>query len=109
MRHLFFFILFFSFFTANAQTIETDIFMSGNAAKELKDYQRAIEVYNKAIEINPNFAKAYAERGSVKVLIKDYKGGIQDLNKAIELDIKDRKSTRLNSSHSSVSRMPSSA
>ena len=48
---------------------------------------------------------------------KDIRGSIYDRNgnviassiQSISLSIKDRKSTRLNSSHSSVSRMPSSA
>ena len=44
--------------------------------------------------------------GTLRNLIDRYHGNAKRLN---QLDIKDRKSTRLNSSHPSISRMPSSA
>ena len=38
-----------------------------------------------AIEINPNFAEAYNNRGSVKEKIKDYQGAIIDFTTAIKI------------------------
>ena len=40
---------------------------------------------------------------------KEYFVHSSDLNEGVQLNEKDRKSTRLNSSHTDISRMPSSA
>jgi len=40
-----------------AQTAE-DYFNSGNDKEDLQDYRGAIQDYNKAIELNPNYAVA---------------------------------------------------
>jgi tetratricopeptide (TPR) repeat protein len=45
-----------------------------------------IQDYNKAIELNPDFADAYNNRGIAKYDLGDYRGAIQDYNKAIELN-----------------------
>jgi tetratricopeptide (TPR) repeat protein len=44
--------------------------------------------YKKAIDINPNNAFIYNNRGSAKGELKDFKGALQDFNKAIELNTK---------------------
>ena len=46
----------------------------------------AIEEYSKAIEINPEDASAYYNRGNKKSDLKDYRGAIKDYSKAIEID-----------------------
>ena len=51
-----------------------------------KDYEGSIEDYNKAIEINPNYFKAFRERGISKSANGDYEGSIKDFNKAIEIN-----------------------
>ena len=53
---------------------------------DLKDYYGAISDYTKAIELNPNFTKAYKYRGHSKNDLKDYYGAISDYTKTIELD-----------------------
>ena len=47
-------------------------------------YERAIEDYNKAIELNPNFANAYKCHGDAYYLLEQYERAIEDYNKAIE-------------------------
>ena len=49
-------------------------------------YKGAIEDYNKAIELNPNYTEAYKWRGKSKEGLGNYKGAIEDYNKAIELN-----------------------
>ena len=53
------------------------------------DYYGAISDYNKAIEINPRYAKAYVNRGIAKRKSGDNYGAISDYNKAIEINPSD--------------------
>lgn len=58
----------------------------GDACHEKKDYDCALNSYNKAIELNPQYVDAYYSRG----VVYDDKGGydqaISDYTKAIELN-----------------------
>jgi tetratricopeptide (TPR) repeat protein len=67
--------------------------------QKIKDYKSAVEELNSAIEKNPNFAKAYLERGRIRFTLdykrvmenlissdEAYKLSIKDFTKAIELD-----------------------
>jgi tetratricopeptide (TPR) repeat protein len=54
----------------------------------LKEYEKAIEDYNKAIELDPKFAIAYTNRGVAYDKLKEHEKAIEDFNKAIELDPK---------------------
>jgi tetratricopeptide (TPR) repeat protein len=49
-------------------------------------YERAIEDYNKTIELDPNYAEAYNNRGNAYSGLKEYERAIEDYNKTIELD-----------------------
>jgi tetratricopeptide (TPR) repeat protein len=54
---------------------------------EKGDYQGALDDYNHAIQLDPNYARAYANRGGLKILVfKDYQGALVDLNRAIQVD-----------------------
>ena len=55
---------------------------------ELKDYQKAIQNYDKALELAPRNINLYYNRGIVKGKLQDYPRAIQDYDKAIELDHK---------------------
>jgi len=55
----------------------------------LKQYESAIEDYGKAIELNPNFAEAYNNRGAAYLNLKQYESAIEDYGKAIELNPND--------------------
>ena len=52
-----------------------------------KEYQSAIAYYNKAIEIDGEFAEAYFNRGLTRIYTDDVDGGIADLSQAGELGI----------------------
>ena len=50
------------------------------------DLRGAIADYTKAIEIDPNYANAYVDRGVAKDDLEDYYGAIADYTKVIEID-----------------------
>ena len=53
--------------------------------KNLKEYQKAIADYTKAIELKPDYYLAYYNRGNVHNNLKEYQKAIADYNQAIEL------------------------
>ncbi|MEA3451547.1 MAG: tetratricopeptide repeat protein, partial [Bacteroidota bacterium] len=61
----------------------------GTARFQLEDYTGAIDAYNEAIKIKPEYGFAYSNRGSAKELTKDFKGACKDWKKAVELGIKE--------------------
>ena len=63
----------------------------GFDAFQAKEYQNAIIYYNKAIQLNPDFAATYNNRGVAKKNLQDYTGAITDYNKAIQLNPEDAK------------------
>ena len=54
-----------------------------------KKLAEAIALFDEAIELNPNFAEAYHERGHAKLLNGDKEGSIEDMKKGLELNPKD--------------------
>jgi len=50
------------------------------------EYEKAIECFDKAIELNPNLTKAYINRGNAYYYLEQYEKAIEDYNRAIELD-----------------------
>lgn len=49
-------------------------------------YERAIQCYNKVIELNPNDTEAYFRRGQAYQGLQQYKKAIKDYDKALELN-----------------------
>ena len=58
----------------------------GHTAYNEENYVKAIELYAKAMEVNPNYDEAYYWRASAKFVQKKYKEAIPDYDKAIELN-----------------------
>jgi tetratricopeptide (TPR) repeat protein len=58
----------------------------GNTWYNKKEYDKAIIDYDKAIEINSNYALAFYNRGFAWVAKKDYYKAIEDYRKAIAID-----------------------
>jgi tetratricopeptide (TPR) repeat protein len=65
---------------------ETNYFNSGNVKAQEGDMGGAMADYTKAIELKPDYAKAYSNRGLVKRGKGDMDGALADFNKAIELN-----------------------
>lgn len=51
-----------------------------------KEYEKSIEHYTQSIQLNPNHAPTYQNRGIAYAEIGDYKHAIEDFNKTIDLD-----------------------
>src|SRR5277367_213241 len=60
------------------------LFESGTHKNESKDYQGAVADLNRAISIDPNYGKAYGNRGSARFNVGDYNGAIHDLDVALK-------------------------
>ena len=66
-----------------------DHFYLGLRFQQQGDYEKAIDHYGRAIELDPQFALAYNGRGVAKRLSGDYQGAIADHDTAIKLNPKD--------------------
>ncbi|MCZ8212967.1 tetratricopeptide repeat protein [Microcystis sp. LE19-8.1F] len=56
---------------------------------DLQKYELALSDYNKAIDINPNYAKAYNNRGILYKDLQKYELALSDYNKAIDINPND--------------------
>jgi len=72
----------------NKQNTATEYYAKGNNARDNKNYEQAIEYYKQAINIDPNYSRAYRSLGSTYGRIKNYDQAITVLNKAISIDAK---------------------
>ncbi len=66
-----------------------DFFIQGVDKQEKGDKQAAIDNYNQAIKINPNYAEAYNNRGNVRNDLGDKQAAIDDYNQAIKINPND--------------------
>jgi tetratricopeptide (TPR) repeat protein len=64
----------------------TEWFEKGYKLDESGNYSDAVKAYSKVIELNPQYADAYLNRGLAYCRLGNYQQGIKDYNKAIELD-----------------------
>jgi tetratricopeptide (TPR) repeat protein len=63
-----------------------DYFLRAGDKYNKKDFQGAIEDYDRAIQVEPNYAIAYNNRGNVRFELGDKPRAIEDYNRAIQLD-----------------------
>ena len=66
-----------------------DHFYLGLRFQQQGELEKVIDHYDKAIELNPQFAEAYYNRGNAKRVSDDHQGAITNYNKAIELNPQD--------------------
>ena len=82
----FIFGLFFIFACQNTAEKLEELTLSALKNEREGDLQGAIQDYNKAIELDPNYYVAYNNRASLKKALGDKQGAMQDYNKAIEIN-----------------------
>ncbi len=58
----------------------------GKEKANQKNYKGAIEEFNQALRINPNYENSYVSRGFCRFSLGDTQGAIQDYNQAIRLN-----------------------
>ena len=58
----------------------------GYAHANLGNYRQAIEDFSRAIEIKPDYEKAYFNRGTAHVSLGNYRQAIEDFNRAIKIN-----------------------
>jgi serine/threonine protein kinase len=63
-----------------------DFYKEGREKYDKKDYLRAIEDYNQAIKINPDYVLAYISLGLARSDLGDNYKAIEDYNKAIQIN-----------------------
>ena len=85
MKKLILLILFVPFISFG-QTAEEYVFTALEKEKEELDFSGAKFDYSRAIELDPNYFKAWNSRAVLKMRMEDYYGAIADFTKAIELD-----------------------
>lgn len=72
--------------TSLGQTAKEDWNRDGNEFFALENYREAIESYNKALELDPEYASAWVNRGSAFYKLGLYHDAVADYDKAIRID-----------------------
>jgi tetratricopeptide (TPR) repeat protein len=67
----------------------TDWYLKGISLVRARNYDEAIAAFTKAIQLNPKYSSAYANRSAAYGTLRDHQQALADSNKAIELDPKD--------------------
>jgi tetratricopeptide (TPR) repeat protein len=71
------------------RTIEARVwFAKGNDLCRVRDYKRALSCYDKAIELDPEYAQAWCNKGVVYAALKDEKKALYCYDKALKIDPK---------------------
>ncbi|WP_293132996.1 tetratricopeptide repeat protein [Microcoleus sp. bin38.metabat.b11b12b14.051] len=50
------------------------------------DFKGAVEAYDRAIELNPNYTIAYSNGGSIRYQLGDKQGALADFDRALKID-----------------------
>jgi tetratricopeptide (TPR) repeat protein len=69
----------------SSQLSSKDLFTQAKDKGDKGDNQGAIADYTQAIQIKPDYAEAYSNRGDARSELKDHQGAIEDYSQAIKL------------------------
>ena len=74
-----------SFYCQDDNSNALQLYTNGLEQYNGQNYEDAITLYSKAIDLNPGFAEAYFQRGCAKHYSDNYEGAIEDFNTSISL------------------------
>lgn len=74
-----------SFYSQDKNADALQFYTNGLEEYNGQNYEDAISLYTKAINVNPGFAEAYFQRGCAKHYSDNYEGAIEDFNTSISL------------------------
>ncbi len=63
-----------------------DLFQDGENAMYKKEYETALEKFNKIVVLAPNFAEGWNKRATVYFLMGDYHASLVDIEKTLRLE-----------------------
>ncbi|BAY76665.1 hypothetical protein NIES25_31220 [Nostoc linckia NIES-25] len=66
-------------------------FRCGESYRSMEQYDKALQNFDRAIELYPRYVEAMAKRGNTYCLMERYEDGLQDFNRVIELNPQDEK------------------
>lgn len=72
--------------TSIGQETSYSYYFEGNKQLFKKNYEAAVEAYNKGLEMDPNADYLYFNRGNAKFELKNYKGARLDYNKTLMIN-----------------------
>ena len=70
----------------NNQTLIMTYFNRGTSYNRLEEYEKGINDYSKAIELNPDFVETYYYRGNAYIKLREYAKALVDYNAAIAIN-----------------------
>jgi tetratricopeptide (TPR) repeat protein len=77
------------FFFEVRDALSSQPWLKNTAYFEVRDAQRTIEQYTKAIQNNPADANAFYQRGWIWLKLRDLKAALEDFNQAVRLNSQD--------------------
>ena len=70
---------------ANGVMTAEDFMRQAGARSEEGDYLGAVQSYDQAIQLDPDYSRAYANRGLVRLNLGDRRGALEDWQQAAKM------------------------
>ncbi len=71
---------------AGGAKVPEEYIAEGNAFVKAKDYVNALALYNKALQINPNFVPFYLYKANALIELERYDDALMEYDKAIQVN-----------------------
>ncbi len=64
----------------------TSILSEGSNLMSIQEFNKALDIFTKVIELDPSWAEAWNKRATVLYLLGDYEGSQKDIDKVLKLE-----------------------